>query len=130
MHGAQPIEAYPRSYSGLWGSSCSFRYDHVSRRVHVATGFTFTIQLPGSSSYRSTIGAVARVGDESRRNAVTHASRPRSAASIGSHLVDVAAPLRIALVQAGTERLALRRRRVLAGELDHVQVQELGQPRA
>ena len=50
----------------MWGSECSLRDDHVSRRVHVATGFTFTIQDPGSSSYRSTMGAVALVGDESR----------------------------------------------------------------
>ena len=59
----------------------------MSRRVQVAIGFTFTIQRPGSSSYWSTIGAFARVGEESRRNAVTHASRPRSASNIGCTLL-------------------------------------------
>ena len=58
----------------------------MSRRVHAAIGLIFTIHRPGSSSYCSTNGAVARVGEESRRKAVIHASRPRSASNIGRTL--------------------------------------------
>ena len=50
-------------------------------------GFTLTIQRPGSNSYCCTNGALARVGDESRRNAVIHASSPRSASNIGRTLL-------------------------------------------
>ena len=78
-----PIDSYPRSCSGLYGSSRARMYSQHISSVQLASGFAFQSSCCSS---QPSFGASARVGDWSRRIPVTQASRPASAVTSGATL--------------------------------------------
>src|SRR5947209_8410293 len=71
VQGQQPIEGYPRSWSGLYGTSLVTTKAQTSRLVHFRSGLTFT--RPNLAS-QPTTSALARCADWSARMAEIQAS--------------------------------------------------------